>query len=89
MSDADAEQRRSPRSGERPLPTVRPGKRLDPAAAIDLISTSARLMFANGQTTERMVAAGIAVAAYSTFFAMPWRMLPIPILIGMLAHACR
>jgi uncharacterized membrane protein YjjP (DUF1212 family) len=36
-----------------------------------------------------MIAAGIAVAAYGTFFAMPWRMLPIPILIGMLAHALR
>lgn len=36
-----------------------------------------------------VVAAGIAVAAFATFFAMPWRMLPIPILIGMLAHASR
>jgi uncharacterized membrane protein YjjP (DUF1212 family) len=36
-----------------------------------------------------VLAAGIAVAAYGTFFAMPWRMLPIPILIGMLAHASR
>lgn len=36
-----------------------------------------------------LVAAGIAVAAYGTFFAMPWRMLPIPVLIGMLAHTCR
>jgi uncharacterized membrane protein YjjB (DUF3815 family) len=35
------------------------------------------------------IAAGIAVAAYGTFFAMPWRMLPIPILVGMLAHASR
>ena len=34
-----------------------------------------------------VIAAGIAVAAYGTFFAMPWRMLPIPIVIGMLAHA--
>jgi uncharacterized membrane protein YjjB (DUF3815 family) len=34
-----------------------------------------------------VVAAGVAVAAYGTFFAMPWRMLPIPIVIGMLAHA--
>jgi uncharacterized membrane protein YjjP (DUF1212 family) len=34
-------------------------------------------------------AAGVAVAAYGTFFNMPWRMLPIPIVIGMLAHACR
>jgi uncharacterized membrane protein YjjP (DUF1212 family) len=36
-----------------------------------------------------VVAAGVAVAAYGTFFAMPWRMLPIPVLIGMLAHALR
>jgi uncharacterized membrane protein YjjP (DUF1212 family) len=36
-----------------------------------------------------VIAAGVAVAAYGTFFAMPWRMLPIPIVIGMLAHACR
>jgi uncharacterized membrane protein YjjB (DUF3815 family) len=31
----------------------------------------------------------VAVAAYGTFFSMPWRMLPIPVLIGMLAHALR
>jgi uncharacterized membrane protein YjjP (DUF1212 family) len=36
-----------------------------------------------------VVAAGVAVAAYGTFFSMPWRMLPIPMLIGMLAHAAR
>ena len=36
-----------------------------------------------------VIAAGIAVAAYGTFFAMPWRALPIPILIGMAAHASR
>jgi uncharacterized membrane protein YjjP (DUF1212 family) len=36
-----------------------------------------------------VIAAGIAVAAYGTFFAMPWRALPIPVLIGMLAHASR
>lgn len=36
-----------------------------------------------------VIAAGIAVAAYGTFFAMPWRMLPIPILTGMFAHAAR
>jgi uncharacterized membrane protein YjjP (DUF1212 family) len=36
-----------------------------------------------------VIAAGVAIAAYGTFFAMPWRMLPIPILIGALAHACR
>jgi uncharacterized membrane protein YjjP (DUF1212 family) len=36
-----------------------------------------------------VIAAGTAVAAYGTFFVMPWRMLPIPILVGMLAHALR
>ncbi|MEJ0093487.1 MAG: threonine/serine exporter family protein [Methylocella sp.] len=36
-----------------------------------------------------VAAAGVAVAAYGAFFSMPWRMLPIPILVGMLAHACR
>ena len=36
-----------------------------------------------------VIAAGVAVAAYGTFFAMPWRMLPFPIVIGMLAHALR
>jgi uncharacterized membrane protein YjjP (DUF1212 family) len=36
-----------------------------------------------------VLAAGVAVAAYGTFFAMPWRMLPIPIAIGMVAHASR
>jgi uncharacterized membrane protein YjjP (DUF1212 family) len=36
-----------------------------------------------------ILAAGVAVAAYGSFFNMPWRMLPIPILVGMLAHACR
>jgi uncharacterized membrane protein YjjP (DUF1212 family) len=36
-----------------------------------------------------VVAAGIAVSAFGSFFAMPWRMLPIPIAIGMLAHALR
>jgi uncharacterized membrane protein YjjP (DUF1212 family) len=36
-----------------------------------------------------VIAAGVAVAAYGAFFAMPWRMLPIPIAAGMLAHASR
>ncbi len=36
-----------------------------------------------------VIAAGVAVAAYGTFFAMPWQMLPIPVLVGMLAHASR
>ncbi|WP_428492604.1 threonine/serine ThrE exporter family protein [Rhodopila sp.] len=36
-----------------------------------------------------VAAAGVAVAAYGSFFDMPWRSLPIPIGIGMLAHAGR
>jgi len=36
-----------------------------------------------------VLAAGVAVAAYGSFFNMPWRMLPIPILVGVLAHASR
>lgn len=34
-----------------------------------------------------VLAAGVIVAAYGTFFNMPWKMLPIPIAVGMLAHA--
>lgn len=36
-----------------------------------------------------VLAAGVAVAAYGTFFSLPWRTLPFPIVIGMLAHASR
>ncbi len=36
-----------------------------------------------------VLAAGFAVAAYGTFFSMPWRSLPIPVCIGMAAHAAR
>jgi uncharacterized membrane protein YjjB (DUF3815 family) len=36
-----------------------------------------------------MIAAGIAVAAYSIFFSTPLRMLPWPVVVGMLAHALR
>jgi uncharacterized membrane protein YjjP (DUF1212 family) len=36
-----------------------------------------------------VIAAGVAVAAYGTFFDMPWRALPIPIVTGMVAHAAR
>jgi uncharacterized membrane protein YjjP (DUF1212 family) len=38
---------------------------------------------------EDVVAAGIAVAAYGSFFSMPWRFLPIPVAVGMIAHASR
>jgi len=36
-----------------------------------------------------VLAAGVAVAAYGTFFSMPARMLPLPILVGMVAHGAR
>jgi uncharacterized membrane protein YjjP (DUF1212 family) len=38
---------------------------------------------------EDMIAAGIAVAAYSIFFSAPLNMLPWPVGVGMLAHALR
>ncbi|EJL50720.1 hypothetical protein PMI09_04905 [Rhizobium sp. CF122] len=36
-----------------------------------------------------VIAAGCAAAAFGTFFSMPWRLLPLPIAVGMLAHAAR
>jgi uncharacterized membrane protein YjjP (DUF1212 family) len=36
-----------------------------------------------------MIAAGVAVAAYSVFFSTPLNMLPWPVAVGMLAHALR
>jgi uncharacterized membrane protein YjjB (DUF3815 family) len=33
-----------------------------------------------------VAAAGFAVFAYSSFYSMPWRQLPLPILTGMAAH---
>jgi uncharacterized membrane protein YjjP (DUF1212 family) len=36
-----------------------------------------------------IAAAGVAVAAYGTFFSMEWRLLPAPMAIGMAAHAAR
>ena len=38
---------------------------------------------------QDMIAAGIAVAAYSVFFSMPLHMLAWPVAVGMLAHALR
>jgi uncharacterized membrane protein YjjP (DUF1212 family) len=38
---------------------------------------------------QDIIAAGVAVAAYSVFFSMPLRMLPWPGAVGMLAHALR
>ncbi|MBR0934675.1 threonine/serine exporter ThrE family protein [Bradyrhizobium jicamae] len=36
-----------------------------------------------------VVAAGCAVASFGTLFSMPWRLLPLPIVAGMLGHAAR
>jgi uncharacterized membrane protein YjjP (DUF1212 family) len=36
-----------------------------------------------------VIAAGVAVAAYSVFFSTPLSMLPWPVAVGMLAHALR
>jgi len=62
MSNTNAEQPRSTLPGNEPPPNVATGKSLDPAAALDLISMSARLLFQNGQTTERMVVASEQLA---------------------------
>ncbi len=36
-----------------------------------------------------VLAAGVAVAAYGSFFNMPWRMVGVPVATGMAAHALR
>lgn len=36
-----------------------------------------------------VIAAGIAVSAYGSFFNMAWKVIPIPMVVGMLAHAAR
>jgi uncharacterized membrane protein YjjP (DUF1212 family) len=38
---------------------------------------------------QDVIAAGVAVAAYSVFFSTPLKMLPWPVVVGMLAHALR
>jgi uncharacterized membrane protein YjjP (DUF1212 family) len=38
---------------------------------------------------QDVIAAGVAVAAYSVFFSTPIKMLPWPVAVGMLAHALR
>ena len=62
MSDTNAQQPRSTMPGNQPSPDIATGKRLDPATDLDLISTSARLLFQNGQTTERVVVASEQLA---------------------------
>lgn len=36
-----------------------------------------------------VLAAGIAVSAFGSFFSMPWKSLGVPVAIGMLAHSIR
>jgi uncharacterized membrane protein YjjP (DUF1212 family) len=62
MSNPDAEQPRSPLPEEQPSPALQPGKPLDPASALKLISSSAELLFRNGQSTERMIEASERLA---------------------------
>jgi len=38
---------------------------------------------------QDVIAAGVAIAAYSVFFSSPPKMLPWPVTVGMLAHALR
>jgi uncharacterized membrane protein YjjP (DUF1212 family) len=38
---------------------------------------------------QDVIAAGVAVTAYSVFFSSPLTMLPWPVIVGMLAHALR
>ena len=38
---------------------------------------------------QDIIAAGVAVSAYSVFFSTPLRMLPWPVAVGMFAHALR
>ena len=62
MSNPDAEQPRSPLPEEQPSPALQPGKPLDPLSALKLISSSAELLFRNGQSTERMIEASERLA---------------------------
>ena len=36
-----------------------------------------------------IIAAGVAVAAFGTFFSLPWQMLAAPVLVGMFCHGSR
>ena len=58
-----------------------------------LVATGATLPAAGAAAPTPLIAdviaAGCAVAAFGTFFSMPWRLLPFPIVVGMFAHAVR
>jgi uncharacterized membrane protein YjjP (DUF1212 family) len=53
-------------------------------AAVPAAGPSAPVPFA-----ADVIAAGFAVTAFGTVFSMPWRLLPLPIAVGMLGHAAR
>src|SRR5947207_73100 len=57
MTNSSANQRHAPLSGGRPFSTAQPVGSVALAGDLDLILISARLLFANGQTTERTVVA--------------------------------
>jgi len=57
MSNSGANQRHAPSPGGRPFSTAQPGESVASAGDLALILISARLLFANGQTTERTGAA--------------------------------
>src|SRR6266536_1177526 len=57
MSNFGANQRDAPSPRGRPFSTGQPGESVALAGDLDLILLGARLLFANGQTTERTVAA--------------------------------
>jgi uncharacterized membrane protein YjjP (DUF1212 family) len=62
-------------------------------AGLIVVAISLGLLFpadAAGRTVpvlQDVIAAGVAVAAYSVFFSTPLNMLPWPVAVGMLAHA--
>ena len=41
------------------------------------------------ESETKEIDAGVAVAAYGSFFNMPWQMVAAPIILGMAAHAVR
>lgn len=60
-------------------------------AVLSFGSGSIDLSVPIGQTTLAVdvLSAGVAVAAFGAFFSIPWRLLFVPVLVGMLCHASR
>jgi uncharacterized membrane protein YjjP (DUF1212 family) len=57
------------------------------ALAVGGATLPAAAMSARVPLGADVIAAGCAVVAYGTVFSMPWRLLALPIVVGMLAHA--